>query len=59
MFRKNVTFLLMSAMFLCSCSMFNWSRTPLRVQASEPDAKIYVNGAYMGDGAIQTHVPRH
>ena len=59
MFKKNIIFTLIVSLFLSSCSMFNFSRTPLRVQASEPDAKIYVNGDYIGDGSIQTRVPRH
>jgi len=59
MFRKNIACILMLSLFLCSCSMFNWSRTPLRVTSSEDDAKIYVNGEYMGTGMVQTRVPRH
>ena len=59
MFKKNIIFSLMISVFLCSCSMFNWSRAPLRVRTSEPDAKIYINGDYMGTGIVKTRVSRH
>ena len=59
MFKRNIVYILVAALFLNSCSMFNWSRTPLRVTTSEDDAKIYVNGDYLGNGSIQTTVPRH
>ncbi|MGN1063218.1 MAG: PEGA domain-containing protein [Alphaproteobacteria bacterium] len=55
---KKIIYILMAALFLSSCSIFNWSRTPVHVIASESDAKIYVNGEYMGNGNIQTTVPR-
>ena len=57
MFQRILIFVLM--FLICGCSMFNWTDTPLCVQTSEPDAKIYINGRYMGDGSIQTKVPRH
>ena len=59
MLRKNIIYICMLSFFMCSCSMFNWSRTPLRVTTSEDDAKIYINGEYMGMGIVQTRVPRH
>jgi len=39
--------------------MFNWTQAPIRVQTSEPDTQIYVNGDYMGKERIYTFVPRH
>lgn len=59
MLQKNLIYMLMMTLFLCSCSMFNWSRTPLRVMTSESDARIYVNGEYLGNGSVHTRVPRH
>ena len=56
MIQKLLTYTLM--IFLCSCSALNGSQTPLRVQSSESDAQIYVNGDYIGDGSIETLVPR-
>jgi hypothetical protein len=41
------------------CSMFVPSKQRFSVTASEPDAKIYVNGDYMGQGNIQTRVRRN
>ena len=53
-------FLICTLIFLLSaCSMFNWTDAPLHVQASESDAQIYINGNYIGDGEVQTLVPRH
>lgn len=59
MLQKNIIYVLMMGIFLSSCSMFNWTRTPLNVMTSEHDAKIYINGEYMGEGHVQTRVPRH
>ena len=56
MFRKFIVVVMM--LFLSSCSMFNWTDASLHVQSSEPDAKIYVNGNYIGEGDVQTTVPR-
>ncbi len=41
------------------CSMFVPSKQRFSVTASEPDAKIYVNGDYVGQGNIQTRVRRN
>ncbi len=41
------------------CSMFVPSKQKFSVTASESDAKIYVNGDYMGQGNIQTRVRRN
>jgi hypothetical protein len=38
--------------------MFAGHRQSFSVMASEPDAKIYINGEYVGDGNVQTLVPR-
>lgn len=57
MLQKNIIYVLMMGIFLSSCSMFNWTRTPLNVMTSENDAKIYINGEYMGEGHVQTRVP--
>ena len=59
MFQKSFLSTLIISLFLSSCSMFNWTRTPIRIQTSEPDTKIYVNGDYMGDERVYTFVPRH
>lgn len=40
------------------CSALNWTQTPLKVTASEPDAYIYVNGGYEGVGKVTTLVNR-
>ena len=41
------------------CSMVVPSKQRFSVTTSEPDAKIYVNGEYMGQGNIQTRVKRN
>ncbi|MEW6101859.1 MAG: PEGA domain-containing protein [Candidatus Omnitrophota bacterium] len=41
------------------CSMFVPQKQRFSVTASEPDAKIYVNGEYLGQGNIQTRVKRN
>lgn len=52
--------LIISISFLSSgCSAFVSGTQRLRVTASEPDAKIYVNGAYVGEGTVTTRVPRN
>ncbi|MFA5100310.1 MAG: hypothetical protein WC547_05465, partial [Candidatus Omnitrophota bacterium] len=43
----------------CGCSMVMPTKQRFSVTASEPDAKIYVNGEYIGAGNIQTRVPRN
>lgn len=59
MFQRKIIYTLITTLFMCSCSMFNWSKTPLKVIASEDDAKIYINGEYMGNGSVETRVTRH
>ena len=41
------------------CSMFVPTRERFSVTASEPDAKIYVNGDYLGKGNVETRVQRN
>ncbi|MDD5129694.1 MAG: hypothetical protein PHS66_01380 [Candidatus Omnitrophica bacterium] len=41
------------------CSAFRSGTQRVSVVASEPDAKIYVNGAYSGAGTAMTRVPRN
>ncbi len=41
------------------CSMFVGSRQPFSVTTSEPDAKIYINGEFIGTGNVKTTVPRN
>jgi hypothetical protein len=41
------------------CSMVVPGKQRFSVTASEPDAKIYVNGDYLGKGAVKTRVPRN
>ena len=41
------------------CSMVLPSKQRFSVTASEPDAKIYVNGDYIGQGNIETRVKRN
>lgn len=41
------------------CSMVVPGKQRFTVTASEPDAKIYVNGEYVGQGNIQTRVKRN
>ncbi|MDY6407526.1 MAG: PEGA domain-containing protein [Pseudomonadota bacterium] len=59
MFQKSFLSVLIISLFLSSCSMFNWTQTPIRIQASEPNAKIYVNGNFIGTELVDTFVPRH
>ena len=42
-----------------ACSLFAPSRQTFTVTASEPDAKIYVNGEFIGQGNVQTQVKRN
>ncbi len=58
MFQKSIVCVVAATLFLSSCSAFNWTRTPMTVNASEPDAKIYIDGEYMGIGRVQTSVKR-
>lgn len=41
------------------CSMVVPGKQRFTVTASEPDAKIYVNGEYLGKGNVQTKVQRN
>ena len=41
------------------CSMVVPGKQRFTVTASEPDAKIYVNGEYLGSGNVQTRVRRN
>lgn len=59
MFKQSLCALIAGLLLLSSCSILNWSRTPITVSASEPDAKIYIDGEYMGVGRVQTRVSRH
>lgn len=47
------------ATFQSGCSMVVPGKQRFSVTASEQDAKIYVNGEYMGQGNIQTRVKRN
>jgi len=51
--------LAVSIVFLQSgCSAFRSGTQRITVAASEQDAKIYVNGSYVGEGTAMTRVPR-
>ncbi len=51
--------LIASVAFLQSgCSAFAGSREPFSVIASEQDAKIYINGDFVGTGSVKTTVRR-
>jgi hypothetical protein len=41
------------------CSTFVPHRQKVSVIASEPDAKIYINGELIGTGRVETKVPRN
>lgn len=47
------------AVLQSGCSMVVPGKQRFSVTVSEPDAKIYVNGDYMGQGNIQTRVKRN
>lgn len=52
--------LIVSIVFLQSgCSMVVPGKQRFNVVCSEPDAKIYVNGEFVGTGNVQTRVPRN
>ena len=55
---KKLMLLLLSAS-LCSCSILGGFRAPMNIVSSERDAQIFINGAYQGNGVIQTTVPRN
>lgn len=46
------------ALSLTACSFFNSSQQVIRINASERDARIYVNGSFVGQGLVQARVPR-
>jgi hypothetical protein len=58
--RRIVSFILViSIVFLqTGCSAFRSGTQRITVSTSEPDAKIYINGAYAGEGTAMTRVPR-
>ncbi len=58
--RKFISLILViSIAFLqTGCSAFRSGTQRITVSTSEPDAKIYVNGAYVGEGTAMTRVPR-
>ncbi len=41
------------------CSTFVPHRQKVSIIASEPDAKIYINGELIGTGRVETKVPRN
>ncbi len=47
------------AMIQTGCSMVAPSKQKSRVSATEPDAKVYINGEYVGSGNVQTRVNRN
>lgn len=56
---------LIAGLLVCSicvtqsgCSTVVPDRQRFSVSASEPDAKIFINGNYLGQGDVQTQVPR-
>ena len=60
MFKKFVCLLLITSFgFLSSgCSMFVSHKQSLGITTSEPDAQIYVNGEFIGNGNMSMRVPR-
>ncbi len=42
-----------------SCSAFVSGTQRINIVTSEPDAKIFVNGQYVGKGRVTTRVPRN
>ncbi len=50
--------IVLTLIFVGGCSIFGGTRTNLTITASEPDAQIFVNGAYQGNGTISTVVRR-
>jgi hypothetical protein len=47
------------AMVQTGCSMVAPSKQKFSVSATEPDAKVYINGEYVGSGSVQTRVNRN
>jgi hypothetical protein len=47
------------AMIQTGCSMVAPSKQKFSVSATEPDAKVYINGEYVGSGNVQTRVNRN
>ncbi len=54
--RKTISVILILSQ--CACSFFVPSRQTLSITSSENDAKIYVNGDYIGKGNVKTKVSR-
>ena len=53
-------FLVVSLTFLqTGCSAFAPSRQKISVTTSEPDAEIYINGEFIGQGTATKRVPRN
>jgi len=58
--RRAISMMLVVSIVLLQsgCSAFRSGTQRITVSASESDAKIYVNGAYVGAGTAMTRVPR-
>jgi len=58
--RKVISVLLILSIVILQsgCSAFRSGTQRITVSASESDAKIYINGAYVGEGTATTRVPR-
>ena len=51
---KNI-FLLSMIFFLCACaSIFKGTRDEIEIQTANPNARIYINDAYYGNGKVNT-----
>ncbi len=61
MAKRSVCFVLIVSVGLLQsgCSMVLPGKQRFSVAASETDAKIYINGEYVGKGNVQTRVPRN
>ena len=59
--RRTISLALVASLLLSlsGCSAFKSGTQPINVVVSEPDADVYINGQYMGDGQITTRVPRN
>ncbi len=53
-----ITLIISIGFLQCGCSAFGGSRERFSVVASERDAQIFVNGELIGNGNVQTSVPR-
>ncbi len=61
MVKSGISLLLVVSLVLTQngCSLVVPGKQRFTVTASEPDAKIYVNGEYLGAGNVQTRVRRN